>query len=185
MISTEDAAGNGSSNLYSMLQVEIDLHHITNSWAPWLLWPLNKKIPWLSCGIRNVTGNLLGQVFNSLCYACDFPEKQKQTDFLFIVQHSRPVISRGKKGKLDVTAHYSGIWLLSVVCKIPGKGFTLTNLCKHLTICLFSNSAWRERLCSGDCGQKGWSCAQPCIYLFSKYLQKPLLGVKHRGLEII
>lgn len=36
MISTEDAAGNGSSNLYSMLQVEID-HHITNPWIPWLL----------------------------------------------------------------------------------------------------------------------------------------------------
>ena len=72
----------------------------------------------------------------------------------------------------------SCIWLLFIVCKIPGKGFTLTNLCKHLTICLFSNSAWRELLCSGDCGQKGWSCTQPCIYLFSKYLCAPwVLGM--------
>lgn len=114
--------------------------------------------------------------FNSLCYACDFPEKQKQTDFLFIVQNSRPVISRGKKGK-DVTAHYSAVWHLCffIVCKIPGKGFTLTNLCKHLSICLFSNSAWRELLCSGDCGQKGWCCTQPCIYLFSN-ICKNLFG---------
>ena len=34
MISTEGAIGNGSSNLCSMLQVEINLYHITISWIP-------------------------------------------------------------------------------------------------------------------------------------------------------
>lgn len=61
----------------------------------------------------------------SLDSACDFPEKQKDTGFLFIVNTPDLTISKGKKGTLDVIAYKNGILLFSTVGEIPRRRICL------------------------------------------------------------
>lgn len=102
MISTEDAAGNASSHLFTRVTSGNRSSSITNSWTLWLLVTLEQENPlWLSCGIRNVTGNLLSQVFNSLCVMhVTSSEKQKQTDFLVYSVELQTSHFKRKEGKV-------------------------------------------------------------------------------------